>query len=833
MLKNPHEFKQGMEGQRGFMSHIFLAGLLLCSVLSLPTVQASSGAILLQESTLLFDDSPSFLGNSTNLSFDLVEQNTSGGSVYVNSTLLDLSGQILWSQNQSHTLSGSEVKQVSIQLNELEIGYMELHLELYGDIGVPSNDFLSETTVSLQRLAPSSIDFVGTSSITLSGLDSIGQYTSNSTIRQGDYIQSEIPIENVGDVAGSESFVLDVGQESWNETIHYGDVLVNGTSTVVLEFNSSHMVVEGNIWFNISKNDSVSSLSLMAPIGPPPLPNATLSLEMLTENVTAGTDVSFNLTLLNLDGERSFDGRSVCAFQGDEVYNESVLLSIDNLMVELISFTARPGILHCGFIEDRNGATSGGTATFTLEGLDSAIFDGAGPSGLALIGGPWHVDDAIDVSLLLRNQGNTTGQAHLEIRSSLDVLVANNSITLEQGQAGDIALSFTLTESGPQDYFWMIRSLDGIVLSGLNGTFSVDVAGEQGMFAEVIAIESQGGVTIGWNVSIDSGVSRDVKLRYGYRISGTDVFVSEQIVTLGSGIVSGQTQIGEVPGTEVILRMSPVEWTSSTSSYIATASLSGEVPIYSMSINPLTIPRQLEESSMVTVTLDLENSGQLAGSAGELLLIDSDGTVLIQATTAALTAGSTSKVDLSFEVPLGTELLLTAQWTFDDTVIESEKSFNVEPKEVEEEGFEIPWVAIGGGITTSAAIILILHLRRTSGSESGIPETLKKESKKVVKKEVESVERSCPFCERTLRIPGDYSGTVRCPDCSERFEVEAEIEEETEEEDDDELEVIEPPPAKVEIACPECSSTLRVPSDYEGSVRCPSCSTVFSAKQDE
>ena len=409
MLKNPHEFKQCMEGQRGFMSHIFLAGLLLCSVLSLPTVQASSGAILMQESTLLFDDSPSFLGNTTNLSFDLVEQNTSGGSVYLNSTLLDLSGQILWSQNQSYTLSGSEVKQVSIQLNELEIGYMELHLELYGDIGVPSNDFLSETTVSLQRLAPSSIDFVGTSSITLSGIDSVGQYTSNSTIRQGDYIQSEIPIENIGDVAGSESFVLDVGQESWNETIHYENVLVNGTSTVVLEFNSSHMVVEGNIWFNISKNDSVSYLSLMVPIGPPPLPNATLSLEILTENVTAGTDVSFNLTLLNLDGERSFDGRSVCVFQGDEIYNKSVLLSIDNLMVELISFTARPGILHCSFIDDRNGATSGGAATFTLEGLDSAIFDGAGPSGLALIGGPWHVDDVIDVSLLLRNQGNTTG----------------------------------------------------------------------------------------------------------------------------------------------------------------------------------------------------------------------------------------------------------------------------------------------------------------------------------------------------------------------------------------------------------------------------------------
>ena len=73
-----------MEGQRGFLSRIFIAGLLLCSVLSVPTVQASSGAILLEESTLLFDESPAFLGNTTNLTFDLIEQNNSAGSVFVN-----------------------------------------------------------------------------------------------------------------------------------------------------------------------------------------------------------------------------------------------------------------------------------------------------------------------------------------------------------------------------------------------------------------------------------------------------------------------------------------------------------------------------------------------------------------------------------------------------------------------------------------------------------------------------------------------------------------------------------------------------------------------------
>lgn len=832
MLKNPHDFKQGMEGQPRFWSRIFMAGLLLCSVLSLPTVQASSGAILIEESSIIFDDSPTFLGNSTNVSLHLVEENNSAGTVYLNSTLVDLSGQLLWTQNQSHTLSGTQTKPLLIELTDLEVGYMELHLNLFGDVGESSTGFVSETIVALQRLAPADIDFVGTSAITLSAVDSNGQYTTNSTIRQGDFIQAEIPIENFGDIDGTASFVLEVEQDTWNETVYYTDALVNGSSTVVLEFDSTYMAMEGNLWMNVSMNESVSTLSVIATIGPPPLPNATMTLEILTQNITAGSDVSFNLTLSNLDGERSFDGRTICDFQESEVYNQSTILSIEESVSEILTFIARPGILECIFTDDRNSATNEAIATFTLEDLDSAIFDGAGPSGLALIGGPWHVDDAVDVSLLLRNQGNSTGQADLEIRSSLNVLVANSSVTLEQGQAGDIALSFPLTQSGLQEYHWIIRSLDGVVLEGLNGSFTVDVASEQGMYAEITAIEEGNEVTIGWNVSIDDGVLRDVKLRYGYRISGTDVFVSDQIITLGSGVISGQTPLGEVPGTEIILRMEPVGWTASTTSYIATASLSGEESIYSMSISPITIPREMVEGSLATVTIDLQNSGQLPGPSGKMLLIDSDGSILAQTTTSPMTAGSTSKIDLSFTVPSGTELLLNAQWTYAGTVLESEKSFQVLEKEEVEEGFEVPWVAIGGGIATSAAIILILHLRRSSGSEIGATEKKKNEKKKPVKKEAESVERSCPSCERTLRIPGDYSGTVRCPDCSERFEVEAEIEEEVEEEDEsDDLEIIETLPEKIEISCPDCSSKLRVPSDYQGSVRCPSCSTVFSAKQ--
>ena len=98
---------------------------------------------------------------------------------------------------------------------------------------------------------------------------------------------------------------------------------------------------------------------------------------------------------------------------------------------------------------------------------------------------------------------------------------------------------------------------------------------------------------------------------------------------------------------------------------------------------------------------------------------------------------------------------------------------------------------------------------------------------------VEKIQIGCPECARQLRVPSDYGGQVRCPDCETSFEVtprksalqdesdlseEHEVEEEEQESD-----------AKVEIHCPECQQSLRVPRDYTGSVRCPACKEVFSS----
>ena len=52
------------------------------------------------------------------------------------------------------------------------------------------------------------------------------------------------------------------------------------------------------------------------------------------------------------------------------------------------------------------------------------------------------------------------------------------------------------------------------------------------MFVEVEVEQASNGLVLNWNASITNGVERDVKLRYGYRVSGTDVYLNEQIVSL-------------------------------------------------------------------------------------------------------------------------------------------------------------------------------------------------------------------------------------------------------------------------------------------------------------
>ncbi len=683
-----------------------------------------------------------------------------------------------------------------------------------------------------QANGPVDVQFVGVNSLTYSGADENAVLTSNTTVRQGDYLHLEIPVENVGSSAQTASIVVEVRQATWNETVFYDGVSIDGMATEVLVYLSAFRVAEGELVVEMSINDTSIEQNDSIHVGPPPLPNVHLDIELSTENYLAGDLIQFNLTSTNVNGERAFSGRLSCTFLSEETYNETLSVDVGQTVVVAVDLFARPGVLECLYSGDRNQTTPV-PVTFSLEGLPSAVFNEAGSSGFSLMGGPWHEGDDLETSFILRNQGDAEGTASLRVLHQ-GVEYNSDSIALDAGAAGELNLNFEELSAGNHVYDWSIISTNGMVLENLAGSVSFTVLASQAMYVEVDVEQSSAGLLLDWNASITNGVDRDVKLRYGYRLSGTDVFVNEQIVTLGSGTLSGQTTLGDVPGNTVLVRMEPVGWVASTNSYIATATFETIEAEYALQIDPVTLPREPTQGQQVTVTVMLQNTGTVNGPAGVLYLTDSSGLLLGEVSTDPLQASSSRNIDFTFTTPNVNELLLKAEWRYDSFVLEGEQSVLVQAEIVEDASLDIPFVAIGGGIAAACCIIFVLHLRRGSAdASSNEKKPAKKESTpEPEKKDAEPVERSCPSCERTLRIPGDYSGTVRCPDCSEKFQVEAEPSIDFDDElDSIEDEVIEEKPVerKIEIACTQCSSKLRVPSTYKGSVRCPSCSNVFSA----
>ena len=679
---------------------------------------------------------------------------------------------------------------------------------------------------------PVDVQFVGVNSLTYSGADENAVLTTNSTLRQGDYLHLEIPVENVGSNPQTASITVEVWQAEWNETVFFDSISIDAMTTEVLVYLSTFRVVEGELEVEMFINNTSIEQDDSIQVGPPPLPNLNLHIEPATENYLAGDLIQFNLTSTNDNGERAFDGRLVCNFLGIEAYNDTLSVGVGQTVVGVLEIFARPGVLECLYSDDRNLSTPI-PVHYSLEGLPSAVFGETGSAGFSLMGGPWHEGDDLETSLILRNQGDAEGSATLRVLHQ-GLEYNSDSIALDAGAAGELSLNFEDLSVGNHTYDWSVVSTNGIVLENLAGSVLFTVLPSQAMYVEVDVEQSSNGLVLNWNASITNGVDREVKLRYGYRLSGTDVYVNEQIVTLGSGTLSGQTTLGDVPGNTVLVRMEPVGWVASTNSYIATSTFESIEAQYALQIDPITLPGEPIQGQQVTVTVMLQNTASIEGPRGDLYLTDSNGLLLGQLSTEPLQASSSRNVDFTFTTPYVNEMLLTAEWRFDSFVVEAEQSVLVKAEVVEDASMEIPFVAIGGGIAVACCAIFVLHLRRGSADT---PSTNKKPEKKKAapepeKKDAEPVERSCPSCDRTLRIPGDYSGTVRCPDCSEKFQVEAEpsidLDEELESIDDDVVEE-EPVEKKIEIACAQCSSKLRVPSTYKGSVRCPSCSNVFSA----
>lgn len=820
----------------------------------MPFVSASSDGISIDASTISLTDFDKIEQSIYQLEFDIEIIGTpSGTTSFVNISFVmeTISGVVISNTIENYSLSASESIQVSHNFTEIPYGYVVISVSMTGDVASSSPTHVSSFQRTLQRLNPLDISVGQSDSIIIEGIDSIGQNTGNLSVNDGDYIQLQIPVINDGDFDWSGFVTVNVSDSSGFENTTSQLFSVNAMQTSIYLFNSSIMMNEGqlsiHVWLNNSGDGDASdeSVNFISSINPPPLPIISLLLEEVTTEIIAGETMTWNLKVSN-SGEVGFDGNISCEFDQFLILNDSLILESNSEVNISVSTSARPGLLSCEVSNDRISQNSQFETNLSLL-VESAEFETAGGSVPAKLMGPWHEGDDVRLSILVRNHGSKSGNVKI-VCEVAGITYAGDSIQLGVDEAGEIYVDVPMMESGLQMLNWSLQSTDGSIDSGLFGVLNISVAERQTVEISIsrVSWDEQNGLSYDWGVNLSEGVQRDVRVRLGYIDSLQESYLLDTVMSLSPGLTEGTIDLGFIDADKVIVRANEDNWVAGFGFTSLSVNTPQERAIYSISFDPQTTPNRPVAGESANVKINLENSGMISGAQGNLILMTSSGVLIGERTVEPLDSQTTKTEQFNLQDwPTGDEVSLVVTWEVSRQVLTADEIFISSATQTEEESSEVTDFIPGilGGIALAAAVILVVRIINSRQDQGSKPEKKKTKPSDETKPALSDVkiQIGCPECSRQLRVPANYSGSVRCPDCNHNFDVEEEQEEVEEEHEEFENETVENivedqveqeqeqemNDGKTEVACPECSQTLRIPSSYSGSVRCPACKNIF------
>ncbi|MDP6362885.1 MAG: hypothetical protein QF633_06610 [Candidatus Poseidoniaceae archaeon] len=814
----------------GLMSLLFLS-------LIAPQAAALGGEASIALSSISLSQSEQTASSSMSYTFEVEELTGQSAEVSAHSTLKTIGGVLLESTNETRTIAVNGVENFSVTFTSLPYGYSIIETILSGDVGGNSSTHVTAFNRTVQRLIPLDLGIGGPGEFTFTSVDSTGAATGNLTVNDGDHVAVEVPLINNGDYDWNGSLsahLVSGGSEEW---VNMSSVNVLGMSSTIVTFNSSVTMNEGTasvlVQLNATGDGDSSDESRLVDftISPPPLPLLDASVVLLTETYDAGDVLDWNLTVFN-NGTRSFEGFISCAFGESTVLNQTMNIGLGASSVVSFTTQARPAELVCSATGMRLSSSSNLPLMQNFD-VVSAVFEAAGSSTPGVLDGPWHEGDSARFSMLVRNHGDLEGTVALECTTTQSVYTSP-MLTLAVDAAGEVSVIVPMLADGDQVITWRLVSPDGSIDEGLNGSITVPVAPKQVLIPSVdnVTWDAETGVSMEWSVTLGEGVDRSVRIRIGYFDSG-DVYLLDYDVTLTPGVTRGSLVLGFVDADRVSVRADAIDWMEAFGPSSNSKSVPSDRPIYRISMSELASPSRPTAGQDATVQVTLSNTGDVSGVAGEILLLGEDRTLYATLTTDALDAGESTTMSFTLDWPEGTRVKLEAVWAVGGEQLTTLGSFTSAEAAVVEDTFEFPWVGLFGGIALAGAVVAAVRIRQNQALK---PSSKSKSKSKIKPKKTAGTAASdvkiqigCPECARQLRVPASYTGSVRCPDCSNSFEVEgtsAEEEDEPEEIEEEEVEIVD---EKVEISCPECAQSLRVPSDYAGSVRCPACEHVFKA----
>ena len=814
----------------GLMSLLFLS-------LIAPQAAALGGEASIDLSSISLSQSEQTDSSSISYTFEVQELTGQSAEVSAHSTLKTIGGVLLESTNETRTIALNAIENFSVTFTSLPYGYSIIETTLTGDVGGNSSTHITAFNRTVQRLIPLDIGIGGPGEFTFTSVDSTGAATGNLTVNDGDYVAVQVPLINNGDYDWDGNLSAHLVSGSSEQWVNLSDVSVLGMSSTIVNFNSSVTMHEGTASLSVQLNatgdgdESDESRMVDFVVSPPPLPLLDASVALLTETYDAGDVLDWNLTVFN-NGTRSFEGTIVCEFGDDTVLNQSMNIDLGAASVVSFATQARPAELVCSASGMRLSSASNLPFVENFA-VVSAVFEAAGSSSPGVLDGPWHVGDSARFSMLVRNHGDLEGTVALECTTTQSVYTSP-MLTLAIDAAGEVSVVVPMLADGDEIIHWRLVSPDGSIDEGLNGSITVPVAPKQALIPSVdnVSWDAETGVSMEWSVTLGEGVDRSVRVRIGYFESG-DIYLLDYDVTLTPGMTSGSLALGFVDADRVSVRVDAIDWVEAFGPSSDSKSVPSERPLYRISMSDLASPSRPSAGQDATVEVTLSNTGDVSGVSGEILLLGEDRTLYATRATAALDAGESTTMSFTLDWPEGTRVKLEAVWTVGSEQLTTLGSFTSSEAAVVEDAFEFPWVGVFGGIALAGAVVAAVRIRQNQALH---PSSKQKSKSKIKPRESTAtapsgakIQIGCPECARQLRVPASYTGSVRCPDCSTSFEVEGtstEEEEVTEEVEEEEVEIVD---EKVEVSCPECAQSLRVPSDYAGSVRCPACEYVFKA----
>ena len=815
----------------GLMSLLFLS-------LIAPQVAALGGEASIVLSSISLSQSEQTDSSSISYTFEVEELTGQSAEVSAHSTLKTIGGVLLESTNETRTIADNGIQNFSVSFTSLPYGYSIIETILSGDVGGNSSTHLTAFNRTVHRLIPLDIGIGGPGEFTFTSVDSTGIASGNLTVNDGDYVAVQVPLINNGDYDWNGSLSAHLVSGSSEEWVNMSDVSVLGMSSTIVTFNSSVTMNEGAasilVELNATGDGDSSDESRLVDfiISPPPLPLLDASIALLTDAYNAGDVLDWNLTVMN-NGTRSFEGTITCVFGESTVFNQSMNISLSESFAVSFTTQARPADLVCSAGGMRLSSSSNLPIMQNFD-VVSAMFEAAGSSTPGVLDGPWHVGDSARFSMLVRNHGDLEGTVALECTTTQSVYTSP-FLTLAIDAAGEVFVIVPMLADGDQIINWRLVSPDGSIDEGLNGSITVPVAPKQALIPSVdnVTWDAETGVSMEWSVSLDEGVDRSVRIRIGYFDSG-DVYLLDYDVTLTPGVTSGSLILGFVDADRVSVRADAIGWVEAFGPSSNSKSVPSDRPIYRITMSELASPSRPSAGQDATVQVTLSNTGDVRGVGGEILLLGEDRTLYATLATDALEAGESTTMSFTLDWPEGTRVKLEAVWAVGGEQLTTLGSFTSTEAAVVEDTFEFPWVGAFGGIALAGAVVAVVRIRQNQALS---PSSKSKSKPKIKPKKTDvsaasdvKIQIGCPECARQLRVPASYTGSVRCPDCSTSFEVEGtsakEEEDVVEDIEEEEVEIVD---EKVEVSCPECAQSLRVPSDYAGSVRCPACEHVFKA----